>query len=202
MSAPRWIVTVSAALLLSACASIPTPASLPTLSAGEELYVVNPSHSFPYFEISHLGFSTHRGRFNKTSGWIVLQRATHSGSMELTIDTDSIDTGDPTLEQRLREGDFFDSKKYPTMTFKSNNLRFEGDKLVGVDGELTIRGVTQPVTLKVTAFTCGQLPLIRTDVCGADAETRIKRADFGMTAFSSMLGGEVRLLIQIEAHRR
>ena len=188
-------------LLLASCASVPeTP--MPPAAPGEEIYAIDPGHTFPTFEISHMGSSTHRGRFNKTNGWITLNRAARSGSIQLTIDADSIDTGDVRLEERLRKPDFFDTTTFPDITFRSNKLRFEGDALTAVDGDLTLRGVTRPVTLTVTSFRCGKFPVIGTEVCGANAETTIKRADFGISMYPSMIGGDVKLLIQVEAHKR
>jgi polyisoprenoid-binding protein YceI len=189
------------ALLLASCASVPET-HMPPAAPGDEVYAIDPGHTFPSFEISHLGWSTHRGRFNKTSGWITLNRAARSGSIQLTIDADSIDTGDVRLEERLRKPDFLDTATYPDITFKSNKMRFEGDALIAVDGDLTLHGVTRPVTLTVTSFRCGKFPVIGTEVCGANAETTIKRADFGITVFPTMIGGDVKLLIQVEAHKR
>jgi polyisoprenoid-binding protein YceI len=205
MSAARWrgIATLAGAALLAACITAPTPSiPLPPVSGGQVLYVIDPAHTYPHFGVSHLNLSTLRGRFNKTSGWIVLDREARSGAMTVVIEVNSLDTGDATLEQRLRQSDFFDAESYPTITFRSSKLRFEGDKLVRVDGELTIRDVTKPVSLTVTSFHCAPLPLIRIEACGANAETRIKRADFGISIYPSMIGADVELLLPLEAHRR
>jgi polyisoprenoid-binding protein YceI len=189
------------ALLLGACAPT-TKLALPEPAPDEALYVIDPGHTFPHFEVTHLGWSTHRGRFNKTGGWILLDRAARSGKIELVIDANSLDTGDPALENRLREEDFFDTKTYPEIVFRSDRLRFEGETLVGVDGELTIRGVKRPVALRVTSFRCGPLPIIRREACAADVEARVNRTDFGISLYPSMIGTDIRLLIQVEAHRR
>jgi len=206
MNATPWrrIATLTATLLLlAACITAPTPSiPLPKVSGAQVLYVIDPAHTYPHFGVSHLDLSTLRGRFNKTSGWIVLDREAHSGSMTVVIDVDSIDTGDPVLEQRLRAPDFFDTESYPTMTFRSSKLQFQGEALVGVDGELTIRDVTRPVSLTVTSFRCAPLPLIRVEACGVNAEARIRRADFGISIYPSMIGAEVELLLPLEAHRR
>jgi polyisoprenoid-binding protein YceI len=192
------------AALISACAVLPPSATipLPPTSGGDELYVIDPSHTYPHFEVTHMNLSTHHGRFNKTNGWIVLNRPARRGSMQLVIDAESIDTGDPALETRLRGEDFFDTKNFPQIVFRSNKFRFDGDKPVGIDGELTIRGETRPVSLTIASFRCGQLPLIRREACGARAETSIRRADFGMSIYPSMIGTDVRLVIQVEAHKR
>ncbi len=190
------------AAALTACAAAPTPTSPTAAGASQEIYEVDSKHTFANFEISHLGFSTHRGRFNKTTGSITLDRAAHTGALTIMIDANSVDTGDKRLEQRLREPDWLDTEAYPTIEFKSSHLRFDGDTLVGVDGELTLHGVTKPVSLTVTSFHCGNrklIPLLTQYECGADAHTQIKRSDFGLTSTLSMVGDDVKLLIQIEA---
>jgi polyisoprenoid-binding protein YceI len=179
----------AAALLLSAPAF-----------AQVETYVIDATHTFPSFEISHLGFSTQRGRFNTTTGKIMLDMTAKSGSVEVNIDTNSIDTGLEALEKVLRDPDWFAVAQFPSMTFKGDRLRFEGDKLVGVDGTLTLRGVSRPVSLKVDHFRCAMHPLRKKPACGADASTMIKRSDFGMVKFpAAVVGEEVKIAIQIEA---
>ncbi|HKQ30119.1 MAG TPA: YceI family protein, partial [Burkholderiales bacterium] len=192
------------AAVTAACAVLPPSSDvpLPSVSGGGALYVIDPAHTFPHFEVTHMNLSTHHGRFNRTSGWIMLDRAARRGAIELVIDAASVDTGDPALEQRLRGEDFFDSGNFPQIKFRADKFRFDDDKPIGIDGELTLRGVTRPVTLAVSAFRCGQLPLIRREACGAQAETTIKRADFGMSIYPSMIGADVRLLIQVEGHKR
>lgn len=202
MNARLASIVPFASLVLGACVIATTSLPLPEIQSGQALYVIDSSHTFPHFAVSHLSLSTQRGRFNKSSGWIVLDRAARSGSMELIIDAASVDTGDPVLEARLREADFFDVERFPSIVYRANRLRFDGDTLVGVDGELTLRGVTRPVPLRVTSFHCAPLPLIRIEACGASAEGRINRIDFGITLYPSLIGTEIALLIQVEAHRR
>jgi polyisoprenoid-binding protein YceI len=200
----KIFLCVFAAALLNACAALPptTDLPLPTVSGNEELYVVDPAHTFPHFDVTHMNRSTHRGRFNRTNGWIVLDRTAHRGKVELVIDAASVDTGDPALEQRLRGEDFFDVANNPQIRFRSNSVRFEGDKPVGIDGELTLRGVTRPVSLIVASFRCGQLPLIRREACGAEVRGSLRRADFGISIYPSMIGTDIGLTIQIEAQKR
>jgi polyisoprenoid-binding protein YceI len=185
----RRALVAAAALLLSA----------PAL-AQVETYVIDSTHTFPSFEISHLGFSTQRGRFNNSTGKILLDMTARTGSVEVNIDTNSIDTGLEALEKVLRDPDWFGVAQFPTMTFKGDRLRFEGDKLVGVDGALTLRGVTRPVSLKVDHFRCAMHPLRKKPACGADATTTLKRSEFGMVKFPAPIVGEdVKIAIQIEA---
>ena len=164
-------------------------------------YTVDSRHTWPVFEVNHLGFSTQRGRFNKTTGTIVLDRAAKKASVDISIDTNSISTGLEKLETHLRAEDFFDVAKYPAITFKSTSAKFEGDKLASLSGNLTLHGVTKPVTLTVTSFFCGPNPVYKKDACGADAVTTIKRSDFGINYALPAVSDEVKLLIQVEAHK-
>ncbi|KPK73146.1 MAG: polyisoprenoid-binding protein [Acidithiobacillales bacterium SM23_46] len=158
--------------------------------AAPETYTIDPRHTFPSFEVNHLGFSTQRGRFNSTSGTIVLDRAARSASVEVSIDVRSINTGLDKLD------------KYPKINFKSTHARFEGDKLVALDGDLTMRGVTRPVTLTMSSFYCGMHPILKKPACGADAMTMIKRSDYGINYALPAVGDDVKLLIQVEAHKQ
>jgi polyisoprenoid-binding protein YceI len=170
--------------------------------AAPETYDIDPTHTFPSFEVNHLGFSTQRGRFDTTGGRIVLDRAARSAQVEITIDAKSISTGVAKLEEHLRNADFFDVANHPTLTFTSTGAKFNGDKLVALDGRLTLRGVTRPVTLTVTAFHCGLNPIVKKQACGADATATIKRSEFGINYALPAVGDEVKLLIQVEAHKQ
>jgi len=164
-------------------------------------YTLDPAHTFPRFEINHFGFSTHHGQFNKTAGRIVLDRAAKSGSVEVTVQTASIGTGDPKLEQHLRAPDFFNVEKFPAMTFKSNNVQFNGDVPVTAAGELTLLGVTKPLTLTISRVVCAQHPFYKKEDCGAEITGVLKRSDFGMTKYLPAVGDEVTLHIQVESIR-
>ena len=118
-------------------------AAAPALA--EETYMLDADHTVPTFEIVHMGgISIQRGMFSKTTGKVTLDRAGKTGTVEALIDTSTITTGSPRRDNILRAEDYFDSAKYPTATFKATNLRFDGDNVVGADGELTLRGVTRP----------------------------------------------------------
>jgi polyisoprenoid-binding protein YceI len=168
-------------------------------SAETETYTVDPNHTFPAFEIGHLGYSIQRGRFNKTSGTITLDTAAKKGSADITIDIASISTGHPKLEEHLRSEEFFDAAKFPTMTFKSDNFTFEGDKVKSAAGTLTLHGVTRPVTLKTEYFNCAAHPMLKKKVCGADFSGTIKRSEFGITRGVPAVADEVNLRINVEA---
>ena len=167
--------------------------------AAPETYVIDASHSMPRFEYSHLGYSQQLSRFDSTSGKVTLDRATKTGSVDVTIDAKSVNTGSTLFNGHIQGEDFFDTAKYPTITFKSNKVKFDGDKVVSVDGDLTIKGVTKPVTLTVTSFLCMPHPMLKKDACGVTATTKVKRTDFNMGKYAPYVSDEVTLTIPVEA---
>jgi polyisoprenoid-binding protein YceI len=182
------------ALLLSA-------AMPPAALAAPASYKVDPLHTFPHFTISHLGFSTMHGRFEKTSGTVTLDRAAKTGSVDIAIDTNSISTGYFKRDNDLKSPDFFDVAEYPTMTYKASSITFKGDTPATVDGSLTLLGVTKPVKLTIDTFHCGIFPMNKKEKCGADATAEIKRSDFGMKTFLPGIGDDVKLVFEIEAYK-
>jgi polyisoprenoid-binding protein YceI len=153
------------------------------------------------FEVNHLGFSTQRGRFNNVTGKIMLVPEQKSGSIEVTIDSASIDMGLEAWDKHMRGEDFFNVEKFPNMTFKSTKLMYEGDKLVGAEGDFTLLGVTRPVRLDVKGFTCGTHPINKKALCGADISTTLKRSEFGMTKYLPGIGDTVVINIPVEAFK-
>ncbi|HEU0233736.1 MAG TPA: YceI family protein [Gallionella sp.] len=177
-------------------------ASLSTAAfAAPETYIIDGTHTMPRFEYSHFGYSTQVSRFDKTSGTIILDRAARTGSVDVVIDAKSVNTGYPLFNEHIQGEDFFDTAKYPTITFKSKALKFDGDKLASVDGDLTIKGVTKPVTLTVTSFHCMPHPMRKKDACGANATTQIKRSEFNAGKHAPYVSDEVTLTIPVEAVR-
>ena len=164
-------------------------------------YSIDSRHTFPVFEVNHLGFSTQRGRFNKTTGKVTLDVAAQKGSVEVVIDTASIDMGLEDWDKHMKNEDFFNVEKYPTMTFKSDRFIFKKGKPAEVHGTLTLLGVERPVQLKVEHFHCGVHPINKKEVCGADLTTRIKRSDFGMTKFLPAVGDDIVIRIPVEAFK-
>ncbi|TMG94716.1 MAG: YceI family protein [Betaproteobacteria bacterium] len=191
------IVTIRA-LLASVVAAIAIPAI-----AAEESFVVEPVHSQPSFETRHIGMSPQRGNFGKVSGKVTLDRAEKKGTIDITIDATSIRTFDARLDAIVKGERFFNVEKLPTLTFKSDKVTFDGARVVGVDGDMTMIGVTKPVSFKVVNFTCGENPFNKKPMCGAEATATIKRSDWGMTNGLNINnpGDEVRLMIPIEAYR-
>jgi polyisoprenoid-binding protein YceI len=176
-----------------------TLATLPALAS--ESYTLDANHTFPSFEVMHLGYSIQRGRFNKTSGKITLDTAGRKGTADITIDAASVDTGLDKLEAHLRGEDFFDVAKHPTITFKGEQFAFEGDKVKSVSGNLTMRGITRPVTLTAAYFNCADHPMAKKKACGGDFTTTVKRTDFGMKYAVPAVADDVTLRIQVEAFR-
>jgi polyisoprenoid-binding protein YceI len=171
--------------------------------AAEETYALDPAHSQPIFEVSHMGFSLQHGTFSGANGKVTLDGSARKGSIDVTIDTTTVRTSDPRLDTRVRAEDFFNVAKYPTMSFKSSDLAFDGDRLVGANGTLTMLGITKPVTLKVANFTCGLHPYTKNPLCGAEVTTTIKRSDWGMTyGIPKAVGDEVKITIPVEAYRQ
>ncbi|HEY8097432.1 MAG TPA: YceI family protein [Methylobacter sp.] len=176
---------------------IGTTLSLPVAAA--DSYTIDPRHTFPGFEINHLGFSIQRGRFNRTSGKVMLAPESASGSIQVTIDTASISTGLADLEEHLRGRDFLDAERYPLITFTSDKLSFNKDQLVAVDGKLSLHGITKPVHLVVDYFHCGMNMIAMKNICGANATTTIKRSDFGVDKYAPALADDVKIVLQVEA---
>lgn len=162
-------------------------------------YTIDPNHTYPSFEADHMGISVWRGKFDKTSGSVTLDRAAKTGTVDITIDVSSIDFGHAKLNEHVKGAEVFDVKKFPTATYKGSSFKFDGDKPVAVEGELTLHGVTKPVELKINKFTCIQHPMLKREVCGADASASFNRADFGITYGVPPFAPEVRLAIQVEA---
>lgn len=169
----------------------------PALAA--DRYTVDARHTFPSFEINHMGFSVQRGRFNQTSGSIELDTENHYGIINVSIDTASIDTGLVELETHLKGKDFFDAEKYPNITFTDGKIKFSEDKPVSAEGVFTLLGVSKPVTLNIDQFKCGMHMMTKKFTCGANATTSIRRSEFGMTKYVPFVGDEVKVIIQIEA---
>jgi polyisoprenoid-binding protein YceI len=170
-----------------------------TLLAAPETYVVDGTHTYPGFSYNHLGFSNQTHRFTQTSGTITLDRILKTGSAEIAIDAKSVDTGYALFNTVIQGEDFFDTAKYPVIVFKSSRMRFDGDRLVAVEGDLTVKGVTRPVVLEVTSFQCKFHPLRQKDACGANATTKVKRSEFNMGKHVPYVGDEVTLTIAVEA---
>jgi len=179
-------------------------AMLPLAAAAEpESYTIDPYHTVPYFEVDHLGFATMRGRFDRATGKLTIDHAAKTGSIDITIPTATVNTGDTdrgsrprTRDEHLKNADFFNVSEFPTITYKSTKVVFKGDNPATVEGNMTLLGVTKPVTLTVERWKCG--PDIRTQgkryQCGGNATGSFKRSEFGMKyGLPTAIGDEVKL---------
>lgn len=170
-----------------------------TALAEPETFSIDNTHTLPRFSYNHFGYSNQLNRFDKTSGKIVLDRQAKTGSVEIVVDTTSVDSGYPLFNQHLQSEDFLDTAKYPTMTFTSDKLSFKGKNLTRVDGILTLKGISKPVVLKVTSFHCMPHPMLQKEACGANATTVVKRSDFNMGKYAPHVGDDVTITIPVEA---
>jgi polyisoprenoid-binding protein YceI len=162
-------------------------------------YGVDGSHTFPRFSYSHFGYSTQLSSFKNTTGKVVFDAEAKTGSVDITIDMKSVNTGFEVFDGHLQGEDFFDTAKFPTATFKSTKVVFEGDKPKTIEGNLTIKGVTKPVTLTVTGFQSMPHPMMKKPAIGANAFTHIKRSEFNAGKYVPYVGDDVRIDIALEA---
>lgn len=167
--------------------------------AAPETYTIDNTHTYPRFSYSHLGYSTQLSRFDKTTGKIVIDREAKTGSVNVIIDTKSVNTGSSVFNEHIQGADFLDTSKYPTATFTSNKVNFDGDNVSSVDGTLTLKGISKPVALTVTSFQCMFHPMLLKGACGADVTTIVKRSDFNMGKYAPLVGDDVTLTIAVEA---
>jgi len=165
-------------------------------------YTLDPAHTFVNFEARHFGTSTNRGRFDKKSGSIVIDTVAKTGKIEIQIDMGSVNTGVASFTEHLKDSDFFNVEAFPTATFVSDKLVFEGEKIAAVAGTLTLLGKRQPLTLKAVSYNCYENFMARGQVCGGDFEASITRSDFGMSYGLPMVPDVIKLLIQVEAVRQ
>jgi len=167
--------------------------------AAPETYGVEPNHTYANFSYSHMGLSTQISKFSKTSGTIVYDKAAKTGSVDVTIDMKSVDTGSNLFNGHIQGADFLDTEKFPTATFKSTKVVFDGDAPSAIEGNLTIKGVTKPVVLKVTHFANMAHPMMKKDAIGANASVMVKRTDFGAGKYAPLVGDDVTITISLEA---
>lgn len=145
------------------------------------------------------GLSIWRGKFTKSEGKVVIDRAAKNGTVDVTVQTDSIDFGHQKMNTHAKSDELFDVAKYPTATYKGKFTAFNGDVPTEVQGEFTLHGVTKPLTLKINQFLCKPHPMLKKEVCGADASATFKRSDFGINYGEAYgFNMDVKLLIQVE----
>jgi polyisoprenoid-binding protein YceI len=178
-------------------------------TAAPEHYTLDPVHTVPHFAVNHLGVSTVYGQFNKLSGEFTLDRAAKKASLEINVEAASISTGDSdkgsrqrSRDDHLKSADFFNVGEFPRISFKADDVKFDGDSPAEVPGQLTLLGVTKPVTLKIEHWACKDHPFSKKPMCGGDAGATIKRSDFGMKYGLPAIGDEIRLFMGFEGYRQ
>lgn len=184
-------MAATTAVIMAASAALAAPVK----------YAIDPNHTYPSFTADHMGgLSTWHGKFNATSGTIVLDTQAQTGSIEVKIDAASIDFGHEKLNAHAKSADMFDVAKFPTASYAGKLVEFENGAPTGVEGMLTMHGITKPVTLEIDSFACKPHPMTKKEVCGANASGMINREDFGI-AYGKQLGFDmdVGLMIQVEA---
>ncbi|WP_353248384.1 YceI family protein [Salinisphaera sp. T31B1] len=183
--------------------AVPALLALTGAASAAQTYTIDPGHTYGNFEIGHMGLSTMHGRIDVTGGEIVMDRQGDTSRVEVTLDPASVDTGHEKRDEHLRnEKGFFEVDQYPDMRFVSKRVTFDGDDEATVQGELTLHGVTRPVTLEVEDIVCKTNPMESSKYsCGFSAETTIRRSDFGMDAFIPLVADEVEIQIEAEASR-
>lgn len=184
-------------LLAGACAGLPAAPA----GAQPVVYTLDPTHSFVNFELMHFGTSTIRGRFGPIEGSVTLDRAAGRGAASLAIETAGVSTGWRMFDARIREADLLDSTTHPQAFFVAQQFRFEGEQLTEVSGTFTLRGVSQPLSLRALRFACEPRPLLQREVCGGDFEADIQRSTFGASFGLPFVADRVRLLVQVEGIR-
>lgn len=170
-----------------------------SIAFAADTYTIDPGHTYPSFEADHMGISILRGKFNSTKGTVTLDREKKTGSMEIIIDAASIDFGHDKLNAHAKNADMFDVEKFPEARYIGKSIKFNGDTPVSVEGELTLHGVTKPVTLTINKFKCIIDGMTKREKCGADASAEFKRTDFGINYATPRFAPEVKLQIEVEA---
>ena len=184
----KWVAMAFGAVLAAA----------PALA--QEIYVIDGRHTSPMFEVTHIGFSQQRGLFGSTTGKVTIDRTARKGAIDVSIASGSLVMA-PSLQSLVKSDEFLNVDKFPTMTYRSADLVFDGDNLVGANGEFTMLGVTRPVALKVTSFKCAPNPFNKRPMCGGEATATLKRSEFGMKAAMGAASDDIRIVIPFEAAR-
>ena len=187
----KRVLCIAASALLISIDAIGAPVS----------YNVDPSHTYPSFEADHFnGLSKWRGKIEKSSGKVVLDREAKAGTVEITMDMSSINFGMKKMNDHATSAEMFDVEKYPTAIYKGRFSKFDGERPTEVEGSLTLHGVTKPVKLSINEFKCIMHPMLKRENCGADVSATINREEFGVDYGQRLnFKQDVKLAIQVEA---
>src|ERR1700756_4190233 len=163
-------------------------------------YAIDPNHTFASWEIAHFATSTNRGRFNKTSGTVTLDKAAKTGSLDVTVDTTSLDTGTAAFTKHISSDEMLNVAAFPTAHLVATKFVFNGDKVAEIDGNLTLMGKTNPIVLKAQNFNCYMSPMVKREVCGGDFDATLVRSQYGVSwGLNYGFTDNVHLVIQVEA---
>lgn len=164
-------------------------------------YRIDPNHTRAIFEAKHFGTSTNRGQWERSEGEITLDKTAKTGKVDITLDMNSISTGVAAFNNHLKNADFFDVANHPTAKFSGDKFTFDGDRLVEVAGNLTLRGKTNPIVIKAVHFGCYNHPTLKREVCGGDFETVITRSAFDVNwgLANRATSDDIKVIIQVEA---
>lgn len=173
----------------------------PAARAEPVAYALDPAHTRVHWEVRHFGTSTSRGRFDDISGNLALDAQRGTADVSIIVRPGSVDTGVPPLDGILRRS-YLASEQHPEAYFVAQGWRWQRDAPLELRGELTLRGVSRPLTLRSPALHCDTHPVLQREVCGADLQAELQRSDFGITDGLPFIGDTVRLVIQVEAVRQ
>lgn len=176
--------------------------SAKSAQAAPEKYSFDKAHTQILFFVDHLGFSKSEGEFHDYDGHFMFDRANpEKSSVDVTIKTASIDMDDQKWDDHMKNSDFFNVEKFPTMTFKSTSIKVTGENTANITGDFTLLGITKPVTLHTTFNKADRHPFSGAYVAGFSAHTTIKRSDFGMNYGLPMVGDIADIRIEVEGIR-
>jgi polyisoprenoid-binding protein YceI len=172
-----------------------------TAVAAPVTYTLDPGHTMVLFSWNHFGFSNPTANLNQVDGTLVYDEAAPTkATVEVTLPLSGLDTFVPKLDEHLKSADFLDAAKYPTVTFKSTKVTEAGKGKFKITGDLTVHGVTKPVTLDATLNKVGPHPMMKVQSIGFDATATIKRSDFGVGAYVPNVSDEIKIHITTEGH--
>ncbi len=184
--------------IMAAAALLSVP--LATTANAADTYTLDPTHTTVIWNATHMGFSKPHGLFPLVEGTLQLDEANPEASkLDVTVPTTKLTTGIPKFDDHLKNADFFNVEKFPTATFKSTKIEKTGDKTAKVTGDLTLVGVTKPVTLDVTFNQKKPNPMSQKETVGFSATGVIKRSEFGINYAVPNVSDEVPLIIEAEA---
>lgn len=195
-----WLVLL--ALITGGCTAIAVVTHNPTTDAAKAppgLYRLDPDHAAVVFTVDHLQFARYVGRFDRLDAELAFDGADPTASrLTVAIQADSVDTNNAVVEELLKARPMFDVERYPTITFTSTEIALTGERTGRIDGLLTVKDRSRPVSLDVTFNGSAPNPLTSDYTLGFSATATIDRADLGLGQWIPAVGGDVDLLIEVE----